>query len=237
MALASPRRVAEGEGSWDKEYVMFRDRVDAGKRLAQHVRELELEDPITLGLPRGGVVVAAEVADAIRSPLDVLIVRKLGLPFAPEVAMGAIGEDGVELLDWATIETAGVTDFEVAAVIRKERAELERRSIHYRGLRPAMSLLDRTALIVDDGIATGSTARTACRIARARGAARIVVAVPVATPHTVERMNDECDDLICLRTPVDFMAVGQYYRHFDPVSDDEVEAILRQAVDHQAAMA
>ena len=149
---------------------MFRDRVDAGRRLAQRVCELDLDDPITLGLPRGGVVVAAEVAEAVRSPLDVLIVQKLGMPFEPEIAMGAIGEDSVEFLDWAAIEAAGVTDLEVAGVIRRGRAELERRSIHYRGMRPPMSLVGRTALIVDDGIATGSTARTACLIARAHAA-------------------------------------------------------------------
>ncbi len=213
---------------------MFRDRVDAGRRLAQRVRELDLDDPITLGLPRGGVVVAAEVAEAVRSPLDVLIVQKLGMPFEPEIAMGAIGEDSVEFLDWAAIEAAGVTDLEVAGVIRRGRAELERRSIHYRGMRPPMSLVGRTALIVDDGIATGSTARTACLIARARGASRVVVAVPVATPHTVERMEQDCDDLLCLRTPEDFVAVGQYYRSFDPVSDDEVEALLRRVGDRYA---
>ncbi|MGF1667391.1 MAG: phosphoribosyltransferase [Acidimicrobiia bacterium] len=205
---------------------MFHDRVDAGRRLAERIRSTDLDDPVVLGLPRGGVVVAAEVAEALRSPLDVLIVRKLGLPFQPELAMGAIGEDWVEILDWATIEAAGVTDLEVAGVIRKERAEMERRSLRYRGNRPPVALEGRTALIVDDGIATGSTARAACRIARARGAARVVVAVPVATPHTVARMEHECDDLVCLRTPIDFAAVGQFYNHFDPVSDEEVEAVL-----------
>jgi putative phosphoribosyl transferase len=223
---------ASDRASWGgsiKESVMFRDRTDAGRRLAERVRALELDDPITLGLPRGGVVVAAEVADRIDSQLDVLIVRKLGLPFQPEVAMGAIGEDWVEILDWPTVHAAGVTDLEVAAVIRAERAEMERRSIHYRGMRPPISLAGRTALIVDDGIATGSSARAACRIARARGAQRVIVAVPVATPHTVSRMEHDCDDLVCLRTPVDFAAVGEFYRSFEPVSDEQVEALVERA--------
>lgn len=215
---------------------MFHDRVDAGRRLAERVRSMDLGgDPVVLGLPRGGVIVAAEVAEMIRAPLDVLIVRKLGLPFQPELAMGAIGEEHVELLDWHTIDAAGVTDVEVAAVIRRELAELERRSIRYRRGTEPVSLIGRTALIVDDGIATGSTARAACHIARARGAARVVVAAPVATPHTVAKMEHDCDDLVCLRTPIDFAAVGQFYRNFDPVSDDEVVVALERIHRRMAA--
>lgn len=210
---------------------MFRDRVDAGRRLADRIRTLDLDRPVVLGVPRGGVVVASEIADRFGWPLDVLIVRKLGLPFQPEVTMGAIGEEWVEYLDWPTIGAAGVDDLEVAEVIRRERAELDRRRYHFRGLRPPVGLRGRTALIVDEGIVTGSSARAACRIARARGAERVVVAVPVATPHTVMSMEHDCDDLVCLRTPIDFVDVAGFYERFDPVSDDEVATLLKRSVE------
>lgn len=205
---------------------MFRDRVDAGRRLAQRVQALGLEDPITLGLPRGGVVVAAEVAELLGSPLDVLIVRKVGMPYEPEVTIGAIGEEGVDCLDWPAIGVAEVTALELARTVRQQRAEVERRSVRYRGMLPPTPLTDRTAVIVDDGIVTGSTARTACRIARGRGAEHIVIATPVITTRTAEQLADECDELVSLMTPDQVIAVSQFYGHFEPVSDRRVGEIL-----------
>ena len=157
----------------------FLDRTDAGRRLAQRTLHLRGENVVVLGLPRGGVPVAAEVARALRAPLDVIVVRKLGVPVQPELGMGAIGEGGVRIINPEVVAIAHVTDAEIAAVERRERAELERRARRFRGERRRTPLTGRTAIIIDDGIATGSTARAACQVARAQGAARVVLAVPV----------------------------------------------------------
>ena len=158
---------------------VFDNRVDAGKRLAARLRHLAESDPVVLGLPRGGVPVAAEVAKALNAPLDVIVVRKLGLPFQPEVAMGAIGEGGVRVLDPALIARAGVSAAELAQVEETERATLESRSARFRRGRERADLTGRTVVIVDDGIATGATARAACEVARRLGATRVILAVPV----------------------------------------------------------
>jgi putative phosphoribosyl transferase len=206
----------------------FADRRDAGRKLAEVVRALAVGDAVVLGLPRGGVPVAAEVARAIDAPLDVLVVRKLGLPQRPEVAMGAIGEDGAEVVNEDVVGMGRVAPDEFAAVERRERAALEARARRFRGDRRPVSIAGRTVLIVDDGVATGATARVACRVARARGASRIVLAVPVASPRALASLP-EADETVCLEAPAGFMSVGMHYLDFRQTSDDEVTAILAAA--------
>ena len=182
-----------------------------------------------LGLPRGGVPVAFEVARELGAGLDVVVVRKLGVPFQPELGMGAIGEDGVRVINREVVAAAGVTDAQIAEVEARERVELERRALRFRGVRPRLDLTGKVAVIVDDGIATGSTARVACRIARAHGAARVVLAVPVAPPDWAERLGADADDLVAVHTPDPFWAIGQFYRDFSQTSDDEVAECLARA--------
>jgi putative phosphoribosyl transferase len=216
---------------------MFADRVDAGRRLATMLEHLRGQDVVVLGLPRGGVPVADEVARALGAPLDVIVVRKIGVPFQPELGMGAIGEDGVRIVDVGVMEMTGTTDREFSAVEARERAELERRSHRFRGDRARVPLIGRTALIVDDGIATGSTARAACQVARAHGAAQVVLAVPVAPPGWEERIGTDADELIALETPDRFRAIGQFYRDFSPTTDEEVVACLRRTASHAGSVA
>jgi putative phosphoribosyl transferase len=208
--------------------VMFVDRVDAGRRLGSRLQHLRGQPVVVLGLPRGGVPVAAEVASALGAPLDVIVVRKLGVPFQPELAMGAIGEDGVRIVNDEIVRRAGVTEQELRQVERREQAELERRARRFRGERSRVSLAGRVAVVVDDGIATGSTAQAACRIAHAEGAARVVLAVPVAPPEWIERMGDAADEYVCLEVPEPFFAIGQFYADFSQTTDDEVVAFLQQ---------
>jgi predicted phosphoribosyltransferase len=202
--------------------MLFRDRVDAGEKLAVKLEHLKPENPIILGLPRGGVPVAAQVAKTLDAPLDVIVVRKLGAPSNREFAMGAIG-DGVEVLNDATIRSLGVTAEQVQQVRARERKELARRLERYRAGRPPLQLRGRTAVVVDDGIATGSTAMAACTVVRALGAARVVLAVPVAPPNfDAGDTGDTVDEFICLERPAHFMAIGQWYTDFTQTTDDEV---------------
>ena len=219
---------------------MFRDRVEAGRRLAAVVAQLDLEsmaahagregrpvrEPIVLGLPRGGVPVAAEVARASGIPLDVLVVRKIGVPTHPELAMGAIGEGGVRVVDDRLVGQVGYDRFE--QVERVERRELEERVRRFRGSEHVLDLRDRTVVVVDDGVATGSSARAACEVVRASGAAAVVLAVPVAPYGWTERMGDAADRYVSVDTPFDFNAVGAFYADFTQVSDAEVTQILAQ---------
>lgn len=207
---------------------MFRDRQDAGLQLAQRVAALALTEPVVLGLPRGGVPVAAEVARMLDAPLDVLLVRKLGSPRNPEYAMGAIGEDGVRVLADAVVRSLGVSPHQLAEIEARERAELERRAARYRQGRSRVDLTGRTAVIVDDGIATGATAAAACLIARNLGAARIVLATPVAPAEWRTALADQADDYVVLDSPSSFYAVGQAYADFSQTSDEEVLAALAQ---------
>jgi putative phosphoribosyl transferase len=209
--------------------MVFADRADAGRRLAARLQYLADEPVVVLGLPRGGVPVAFEVARALGAPLDVIVVRKLGVPFQRELGMGAIGEDGVRVINHEVVRAAGVSAEELAAVEARERAEVQRRAGRYRGGRPRQPLGGRVAVVVDDGIATGSTARAACRIARALGAARVVLAVPVAPPGWQDRIGGDADELVCVQTPRDFLAIGQFYADFSQATDDEVVACLRRA--------
>ena len=204
----------------------FQDRSDAGRRLARLVEPLRAEDPVVLALPRGGVPVGAEVARALGAPLDVILVRKLGVPAQPELAMGALGEDGVRVIDQGQIARTRVTARELARVEDRERAELERRAERYRGDRPPAPVEGRTVVLVDDGLATGASARAAVAVARARGARRVVVAVPVAPPETVAALRREADDVISLETPSALSSIGQFYVDFRQTSDEEVVAAL-----------
>lgn len=207
----------------------FVDRADAGRRLAAQLSYLRDEPVVVLGLPRGGVPVAYEIATALGAPLDVVVVRKLGVPFQPELGMGAIGEDGARVVNPEVVRMTGVTERQIAEVEARERAELERRARRFRGDRPRVPLTGRTAVVVDDGIATGSTARAACEVARAHGASRVVLAVPVAPPDWVERLGDAADEYVSVATPAPFYAVGQWYDDFGQTSDDEVVGCLERA--------
>ncbi len=215
----------------------FIDRADAGRRLAMVLEHLRDQDVVVLGLPRGGVPVAFEVARGLGAPLDVIVVRKLGVPFQPELAMGAVGEGGVRVVDKRVQSAAGVSAEEFAAVEARERTELERRVRRFRGGRPPEPIAGRTAIIVDDGIATGSTARAACQVARAHGATRVVLAVPVAPPETVAALRRHADEVICVEMPSSFFAIGQFYEDFSQTSDGEVVGLLERAAQRQAATA
>ena len=206
----------------------FTDRRDAGRRLAQAFAGRVLDRPVVLGLPRGGVPVAAELAAAIHAPLDVLVVRKLGLPRQPEVAMGAIGERGARVLNDDVLRHGAVRAAELAAVEQRERAELEAREGRFLGDAPPIDLTGRTAVIVDDGVATGATARVACLVARELGAASVVVAMPVGAPDSLAELAamPEVDEVVCLSAPPGFMAVGMHYLDFRQTADAEVQAIL-----------
>ena len=208
---------------------LFDDRVDAGRQLAERLESLRGQDIVVLGLPRGGVPVAFEVAKALQAPLDVLVVRKLGVPFQPELAFGAIGEGGVRVINDSVVREADLSEEEMTAVEAEQRVELRRRSERFRGGREPIPLAGRTAVIVDDGVATGATAKVACQVARARGASRVVLAVPIGADDTVERFAGYADEVVCLQTPAFFYAVGQGYRNFTQTSDDEVVALLDRA--------
>jgi len=206
--------------------VPFKNRSEAGKRLASQLEHLRHEDLVILGLPRGGVPVAFEVAQRLNAPLDIIVVRKLGVPFQPEVGMGAVGEDGIRIVNSAIVDMAAVTRHEFADVEAHERAELKRRVQRLRDIWPRLPLEGRVAVVVDDGVATGSTARAACQVARAHGTSRIVLAVPVAPPGWTLDLKDVADEFICLETPSDFHSIGQWYEDFSQTPDTEVLACL-----------
>ena len=210
--------------------MFFLDRRDAGRQLAARLGHLKRTGVVVLGLPRGGVPVAAEVARALGAPLDACLVRKLGVPFQPELAMGAIGEGGVRVINDDVVRMARITPEELAEVEAREREVLDMRARRYRGGREPVGLRGRTVLVVDDGVATGSTARAACQIARARGAARIVLAVPVAPHDWTTRLGEDADELVCPHTPRDFFAIGPFYADFSQTGDAEVVACLEEAL-------
>ncbi|MER7418601.1 phosphoribosyltransferase [Micromonospora peucetia] len=203
----------------------YRDREEAGRTLADRLTALIGEpDVIVLGLVRGGVPVARVVAERLGAPLDVLVVRKLGMPWAPEVAFGALGPGGVQVLNDAVASRLGADD--IAKVRSREQAELERRERLYRAGRSPLDLTSRTAVIVDDGLATGATARAAVQVARHLGARRVVLAVPVGSQEAYEMLAAEADQVVCAQRPPEFMAVSAYYEDFHEVPDEEVTEAL-----------
>ncbi len=204
---------------------VFRDRVDAGRQLAERLAYLCDQDVVVLGLPRGGVPVAFEVAEALNAPLDVIVVRKLGVPFQPELAMGAIGEGGARVLDADVCRRARISEDDLRTVERQERGELEARVARYRRGRERVAVSGRVAVVVDDGIATGSTARVACEVARQLGAARVVLAVPVGPSRTL-RDFPAADEVVCVSAVSRFLAVGYHYLDFSPTSDEQVVVLL-----------
>ncbi len=207
----------------------FANRVDAGRDLAAGLEHLKGDDVVVLGLPRGGVPVASEVARLLGATFDVIVVRKLGVRLQPELAMGAIGEGGVCIVNDRVVRMARIDHAQLVAVEQRERLELERRASRFRMHRPRTPLVERIAIVVDDGVATGSTARAACEVARAQGARRVVLAVPVAPRATLDELAAVADEVICLEAPVSFFAVGQFYRDFPQMSDEEVVALLDRA--------
>jgi len=208
----------------------FRNRIDAGRELAAALAKYaNRPDVIVLGLPRGGIPVAAEVARALHVPLDVFVVRKLGVPGHEEYAMGAIASGGVRLLDRRTVAAAGLTPAQVESVTAAERAELERRERSYRGDRPFPDLTGKTVILVDDGLATGASMRAAIEALRQERPARIVVAVPVAAPETCQAFRHVADEIVCAATPEPFYAVGRWYDDFSQTTDQEVHELLASA--------
>ena len=208
----------------------FSNRAEAGRQLAEKLDKYAgRKDVIVLGLPRGGVPVAYEVAKRLRAPLDLFIVRKLGVPGFEELAAGAIASGGVRVLNEDVMRAIPHADEAIEAVTVRETAELERREQIYREGRPSPELRDRVVILVDDGLATGATMRAAVKALRQRGAAKIVVAVPVGPPDTCREIEQEADETICLSTPPFFQAVGQYYEDFSQTSDEDVRELLSQA--------
>lgn len=214
----------------------FADRREAGRELASHLSQYRgRTDVSVLALPRGGVPVGFEVADAIDAPLDVFVVRKLGMPGHPEFAMGAIASGGIRVLSEDVVRGYRIPDSAVDAVTRSELLELERREREYREGRPLTDIAGRVVILVDDGLATGSTMRAAAQAVRALGPARVIVAVPVGAPETCEQFGDIADDTVCARTPEPFSAVGLWYRDFSQTTDEEVRVLLDRHAQRMAA--
>ena len=205
---------------------MFRDRQDAGRRLAQRLVGHAPEHPVVVGMARGGVPVAALVAAALAAPLDVIVVRKIGLPWQPELGLGAIVEGGGATFNEALMAEIGVRREELGGVVRRERAILEQRVERYRGARPPVPVERRPVILVDDGLATGFTARAAIATLRARGASRVILAVPVAPSSAVDELRLVADEVVVLEMPAEFYAIGEFYADFSQTTDDEVVRLL-----------
>ena len=208
----------------------FNDRSEAGRKLAKALARYRKQQPAVLALPRGGVPVAAEIAGALDAPLDLVLVRKIGVPFQPELAMGAVvdGDAPVIVRNEDVIESAGVGEAEFRAVCDRELAEIERRRRRYLGSRARVDVAGRTAIVVDDGIATGATMRAALRATRMRNPRRLVLAVPVGPTDSVAAMREEADDVVCLEAHTFFGAIGLFYRDFRQISDEEVIETIKR---------
>lgn len=225
--MARTRQPGRGESAGAA--LPFPDRAAAGRELAGRLEGLGLSEPVVLALPRGGVAVAYEAAWRLGATLDVLVTRKIGYPYQPELGVGAVSEGGEPVYDARIMGRLGLVPEELEETVTAERAELRRRVETYRGRRPLPEVAGRDVVVVDDGLATGVTARAALRAVRARRPARLVLAVPVSAPDTAEAMRAEADEVIVLATPPDFRAVGQWYRTFEQLGDGDVVALLREA--------
>lgn len=214
---------------------IFEDRADAGRELAKRLEGYRDLNPIILGIPRGGVPVAFEIAMALNAPLDIAIARKLGAPFQPELGIGAIAPGGIRIVDEFFTSMIRIPDEEIETIIARETIEMERRLELFRNGTSAPILEGRVVILVDNGIATGVTTRAAARSVRLQKPAKLVLAVPVCAPETARNLRDEVDEFVCISTPTDFRAVGVWYQDFSQVSDDEVLAILEQARANQNA--
>lgn len=208
---------------------IFEDREDAGRQLAQLLTEYRDQEPVVLALPRGGVIVGYEIARTLRAPMDVVIARKLGAPGRPELGIGAIAPGGVHVLDQRAIQFLGITQEELAAVEEAETREMERRERLYRGDRPPVPVKGRTAIVVDDGLATGVSARAAIRSVQEREPRAVVLAVPVCAYESAQALRAEGVRVVCALCPMEFLAVGYWYRNFEQTTDVEVIATLDRA--------
>jgi putative phosphoribosyl transferase len=218
------------------EHVGFRNRTEAGRALARALSHYAgRDDVVVLALPRGGVPVAYEVAKELGAPLDVFLVRKLGVPGHEELAMGAIASGGVLVLDESAVRWLGISEEQIQEALRRELEELRRRETAYRDGRPPRDLRGKTVILVDDGLATGSSMRAAARAVRRHGPARTVIAVPVASRSTCDQFRDEVDEVVCAVTPTPFYSVGSWYDDFSQTSDEEVRELLQQAAEESAA--
>jgi putative phosphoribosyl transferase len=208
----------------------FPDRTEAGRQLAARFRRrTDLGDVVVLALPRGGLPVAFEIAKALNAPLDVFLVRKLGVPGQEELAMGAVASGGVRVMNDDVLGYLNISDGVIEAVVAQELRELERRERAYRGGRPAANVAGRTVIVVDDGLATGATMRAGVKALRGLGASRVIVAVPVAPREAYEEFQQEMDEIVCLSTPSPFWAIGQWYEDFSQLTDEEVCDYLDRA--------
>ena len=208
--------------------MLFKDRAEAGRALAAELVSLNPKHPVVLALPRGGVPIGCEIALALAAPLDLVLLRKIGVPFQPELALGAVaeGEDPELVIDMELCTLLGITDAVVAAMRGREIQEMQRRRHAYLAGLPQVDIAGRTAIVVDDGIATGATMQAALRAVRRRRPARLILAVPVAPPDTIAKLRPEADAIVCLAMPEHFHSVGQFYRRFPQLQDEEVLALL-----------
>ena len=208
------------------EFVPFRDRKEAGERLAKDLVGMKLQDPIVLAIPRGGVVVGVELARALGAELDVVVSRKLRVPYQTELAFGALGEDGTLVLDHHLIEKVGLSSTQIQQEQDYQREQIRQRVARFRRDKPAVELANRSVIVTDDGIATGSTMLAALKTLRTNEPLELIVAVPVAPKHQLELIARHCDRIVCLYSPEDFMAVGQFYESFEPIEDQQVEQLM-----------
>ncbi|MGZ4331675.1 MAG: phosphoribosyltransferase family protein [Solirubrobacteraceae bacterium] len=215
--------------------VRFADRHDAGRQLAAALERFREQHPVVVALPRGGVPIAAEIAQALEAPLDVILVRKIGAPWQPEYAIGAVAEGGVRVLAESELDLLGIGAAELNALIAKAERELTKRSERYRDTRPPLEVKGRTVVLVDDGLATGRTAQAAAIALRRQGAARVVLVVPVAAAQSVREVEESVDEVVALQTPEDLIAIGFWYRDFSPTADEEVTALLTRSTSMSTA--
>lgn len=209
--------------------MLYKNRQDAGRKLAEKLEKYTEDKPVIIALPRGGVVLGYEVAKALQAPLDIIATRKIGAPFQPEFGIGAIAPNGVRTLDYKSIELLGISESQIEEIIEKETIEMNRRIKLYRKDLAPLDLNKKTVIIVDDGLATGVSTRAAILSIKQMNPKKIILAVPVSPPDTADKFRKEVDDFICLSEPPDFYAVGAYYDDFDQVSDNEVINLIQKA--------